>query len=237
MFYSTFLNLTLKSLIGATVGILATGIFNSAWGITLREAEQEGTYEVGDFTFSEITAGGSDDEGGDGVNQWLDGFTVTFSDGNDGLTPSVKLDGVLNITGTYFFTYLLTSTNTTLAFARIDQEVFCGVDCDGFTSTEIFTDGTKQTPIAGVDDSDFDDLVKGGSPKNPIYVDVEVSYNGGDEYEGFEQTIQAVPFESDVLPLLGATILFGGGMWWKRRRGAGQIDLTAPGSDQESGHE
>lgn len=38
--------------------------------------------------------------------------------------------------------------------------------------------------------------------------------------------VQAVPWETDVLPLVGATILFGGGMWWKRRRQASQIALA-----------
>jgi hypothetical protein len=45
--------------------------------------------------------------------------------------------------------------------------------------------------------------------------------------------VQAVPFESDVLPLVGATILFGGGMWWKRRRGTGQLDLTGQRVEKE----
>ncbi|MEB3189576.1 MAG: hypothetical protein VKL42_04450 [Snowella sp.] len=53
---------------------------------------------------------------------------------------------------------------------------------------------------------------------------------------GFEA--QPVPWETDVLPLVGATLLFGGGVWWKRRRAAAsQLDLTGQGLEQESGRE
>ncbi len=55
-----------------------------------------------------------------------------------------------------------------------------------------------------------------------------INAGGGKNAQTFGGVIvEAVTWETDVLPLVGATILFGGGMWWKRRRAASQIDLTA----------
>jgi len=41
----------------------------------------------------------------------------------------------------------------------------------------------------------------------------------------FYQSPTPVPFETDVLPLLGAAVFFGGGMWLKRRRGNVSLNL------------
>jgi len=56
-----------------------------------------------------------------------------------------------------------------------------------------------------------------------------------DAGKGFDVSgIEAVPFESDVLPLVGATILFGGGMWWKRRRGSVSLELENSSPDNSA---
>ncbi len=74
-------------------------------------------------------------------------------------------------------------------------------------------------------------------PASPSSLTVTANFQSGKTGTNYLQGLDAteVPWETDVLPLVGATILFGGGMWWKRRRGASQIDVADQG--QEPGQE
>lgn len=50
----------------------------------------------------------------------------------------------------------------------------------------------------------------------------------GENYlRGIYATRVPVPIETDALPLVGSTVLFGGGLWLKRRRSDGKLDLLA----------
>jgi hypothetical protein len=58
----------------------------------------------------------------------------------------------------------------------------------------------------------------------------------GADDRGLTANIQAtatpIPFETDVLPFAGATALFAGGVWWKRRRGQGvAVDSSVEDSE------
>ena len=203
---------------------------------------------VGNFTFSEFTASGSDSGG---ETQWL-AFSVTLSDGNDGLTPSLSLSGSLTESGSYTLTYLLTAAvGSNLFFDSVAQDVPCLANdspCEGNLEENVITSSLfRRTSssgggIGGVNDSRPFTFNKDPDPNivnNPIYVDTLIGYSGDGPYTGFSQTYATeVPWDTNVAPLIGATLLFGSGMWWKRRRAAAnQLDLTGQGSEQEPGKE
>jgi len=85
------------------------------------------------------------------------------------------------------------------------------------------------TPLAAASLDEWGDPIPSESSQ-PVSVTVNNGQTFGFRYtalqntssEGFfdvtEFSAEPVPFESDVLPLVGATILFGGAMWWKRKR-------------------
>lgn len=56
---------------------------------------------------------------------------------------------------------------------------------------------------------------------------VQRGVGGTNDAISFGGTAQAVPLESDALPIVGAAVFMAGGLWWKKKRaGAKALDLS-----------
>lgn len=242
----------LKDLGLATIGAsLFTGLFTyPASAILLGNLVDGPTTTVstpgGEFTFSNFAV--IDWPGTPAVNAALSAFrafdvTPTLSGSGD---PILSFSSsTLTTTGDYTLDYQVTYTGSgTLPVNFISYaQGFCAnpINCDGDTiSTNIYESAANRSAGTGslsfvstdINQQDVSATISksGGIPTAYARTNINVQSGGFTDFNGTYDA-QAVPWETDVAPLVGATILFGGAMWWKRRRAASQIDLTGQGSE------
>ncbi|MBJ7901193.1 MAG: hypothetical protein GC158_15025 [Cyanobacteria bacterium RI_101] len=203
-----------------------------------------GELTIGDFTFSDFII--SVDSGGV-LNDWRAfHVTPTLSSGD----PVLTFSGTLTTAGDYFVAYALTYTGTNPLPSRFFDITQSITGCTGGINEDAVTNNSGCTTDTLVyDDPDYvvgvteeiggvinanSNVFNKAAGSAPIYVDTAVFLRSGN-YTGFSQTFdaQTVPWETDVLPLAAGTIIFGGAVWWKSRRGAKALDLGEGTTDSE----
>jgi hypothetical protein len=179
----------------------------------LNPDELNGTLTLNDipsgqtFTLTGFNSTGFPDD------DWQD-FTVTLGVSGSNVTVNFASPGNTLNNGSYAATYNLdlptgyTFTGTTLTVTNPSPPV-------NFSAST--SSGSTGNTITGVIST----------------LTVSTTTNDFGLNEGFTSNYQAVPWETDVLPLVGATALFAGAVWWKRRRGAEALDLSEATPDSE----
>jgi hypothetical protein len=231
------------------MGIAATGLWSPVFGIDMSSLDNltngtnpslttsDGLFQFSQFSIS--ATGVSVD-----LSLWK-AFVVSVTTSSD--DPLISFTGTFSsgspatlAAGDYEVIYRLAYIGTgNIGFFGYGQSLPCITigDCDTAELNTTVYNNSNFIPAnaigTGLNDQALTEFSKdkGATPifvKTTLTVDSEDVPNLGGTFDA-----QEVPWETDVLPLVGATLLFGGGMWWKRRRGASQLDLTGQGPEQE----
>ncbi|MFN5513922.1 MAG: hypothetical protein ACK5CA_04015 [Cyanobacteriota bacterium] len=191
---------------GALFQLLSGGDLNSTG---LEFTNPQGTFSLTSFTstYNGTLLNSTSD------NNWLE-FDVTLAVSGSNVTVEFEAQSstVLN-TGSYVATYNL-----------------------DLPPDYTFT-GTTFTVTNPTSPTNFSASTSSGSTGNTITgVTSTLSVTSQNTFstdQGFTSNYQAVPLETDALPLVGVTALFAGAVWWKRRRGAEALDLSKATPDPE----
>jgi len=162
---------------------------------------------------------GSGDNGLTTVTKSIDGITLTASNFSPTSTTSADIDG-LCFAGTGGFCPNLTSFN--LSFSAPVQLISYTTGYFSLnTATLTFTQGANssvQTSFANGTTTNFTNQfnVAANQPINVISTNLSPSDSS---LQISQLTVDSVPFpwETDALPAIGSTVLFGVGLWTKRK--------------------
>jgi hypothetical protein len=155
-------------------------------------------------------------------------FSYTLNDGGvytgtyitDGSSPAAT-DTVYNVTG---ISGTITKGATTVSISGLDNSnssPFAGNNTFKWDGTGI---GVKEWGIRFTDTNGGEYNLTGVDPTDPSYVFTGLGIfanaqgiSDGDIVTSSFAPATAVPWETDALPVVGSTILFGAGLWAKRK--------------------
>ena len=155
------------------------------------------------------------------INIWNWSFTGSFAGGTQSASGTFQ---TADVTPTAGVTYDITGITGTYNRDSVAYEITGLSDYQGAANTFQW-DGTSSSPIL----SNFDGIAFTTSSNNAVNM-----YLDADDYGPIDKTITnffpvegtivsstlsptAVPWETDVLSVVGTTILFGFGVWSKRK--------------------
>ncbi|MBJ7901262.1 MAG: hypothetical protein GC158_15375 [Cyanobacteria bacterium RI_101] len=138
--------------------------------------------------------------------------TITLSSGQLSLPITFSALGGFAAGDTLSY---IVQTPSSLAFSQVSSANVSGGDF----ATE-YCDNSSCTPSSiGTISQTSPSAITLNPTKTSLFVE-----NTIEKFDGFSNVVitnsyQTVPWETDALPLVGATALFAGGVWWKQKRG------------------